>query len=200
MTLIAILIATLAAGIGSVWAAALLMRIGLGGRPGVGPQHLLSLAAKGRCLPQPSCTYCPRPSRGGLSAHNLFATLAAGRWCFSFCWTRPSYGTTATRTAPGSSTSRHGHSHDDNLDHGHSHTRGTHATPPPRATAGSWALLTGDSVHCFGDGILIASAFMADMRPGGGARRIGDGARGAAPHGRPGRPAPRPAPTGAWRC
>ena len=26
--------------------------------------------------------------------------------------------------------------------------------------------MTGDSVHCFGDGILIASAFMADMRLG----------------------------------
>jgi zinc and cadmium transporter len=27
-------------------------------------------------------------------------------------------------------------------------------------------VLTGDSVHCFGDGILIASAFMADLRLG----------------------------------
>jgi zinc and cadmium transporter len=27
-------------------------------------------------------------------------------------------------------------------------------------------VLTGDSVHCFGDGILIASAFLADMRLG----------------------------------
>jgi zinc and cadmium transporter len=27
-------------------------------------------------------------------------------------------------------------------------------------------VLTGDSVHCFGDGVLIASAFMADMRLG----------------------------------
>ena len=27
-------------------------------------------------------------------------------------------------------------------------------------------MLTGDSVHCFGDGILIASAFLADMRLG----------------------------------
>lgn len=32
--------------------------------------------------------------------------------------------------------------------------------------SGSWAVLTGDSVHCFGDGVLIASAFMADMRLG----------------------------------
>ena len=50
----------------------------------------------------------------------------------------------------------HGHHH--GHDHGHAHHHG------PRA--GGWALLTGDSVHCFGDGILIASAFMADMRLG----------------------------------
>ncbi|WP_284461292.1 ZIP family metal transporter, partial [Chryseobacterium sp.] len=31
---------------------------------------------------------------------------------------------------------------------------------------GGWAVLTGDSVHCFGDGILIASAFTADLRLG----------------------------------
>jgi zinc and cadmium transporter len=41
---------------------------------------------------------------------------------------------------------------------GHSHN---HISQP-----GSWALLTGDSVHCFGDGVLIASAFMADTRLG----------------------------------
>ena len=29
-----------------------------------------------------------------------------------------------------------------------------------------WAVLAGDSVHAFGDGILIASAFLADMRLG----------------------------------
>ena len=31
---------------------------------------------------------------------------------------------------------------------------------------GGWTVLTGDSVHCFGDGVLIASAFVADMRLG----------------------------------
>ncbi|RYF30694.1 MAG: ZIP family metal transporter, partial [Comamonadaceae bacterium] len=46
MNLIAILIATLVAGIGSVWIAALLMRIGVRREAGgVNPQHLLSLAA-----------------------------------------------------------------------------------------------------------------------------------------------------------
>jgi zinc and cadmium transporter len=32
--------------------------------------------------------------------------------------------------------------------------------------AGGWAVLLGDSIHAFGDGILIASAFMADWRLG----------------------------------
>ena len=36
----------------------------------------------------------------------------------------------------------------------------------PRLRSGGWAVLTGDSVHCFGDGILIASAFMANARLG----------------------------------
>jgi len=32
--------------------------------------------------------------------------------------------------------------------------------------AGGWAILAGDSVHCFGDGVLIASAFMVDLKLG----------------------------------
>ena len=32
--------------------------------------------------------------------------------------------------------------------------------------AGAWSVLAGDSVHAFGDGILIASAFVADIRLG----------------------------------
>jgi zinc transporter ZupT len=36
----------------------------------------------------------------------------------------------------------------------HHHRHG----PPGTRTGGGWAVLTGDSVHCFGDGILIASA------------------------------------------
>ena len=32
--------------------------------------------------------------------------------------------------------------------------------------SGGWTVLAGDSVHAFGDGVLIASAFMADLRLG----------------------------------
>ena len=165
MTLIAILIATLAAGIGSVWAAALLMRMGLGGRhDGVGPQHLLSLAA-GALLATAFMHLLPEAFESQAGAHDLFATLLV---CVVFFFLLDK----AELWHHGHEHSHHGHgdghahahahthAHDSPTghDHGHAHHHG------PRA--GGWAVLTGDSVHCFGDGILIASAFMADLRLG----------------------------------
>jgi len=66
----------------------------------------------------------------------------------------------------------HGHEHHhgeekgghDGHDHGHEHSHAHAHDHGPRT--GGWAVLTGDSVHCFGDGILIASAFTADLRLG----------------------------------
>ncbi len=141
MTLVAIILATLAAGIGSVWLAALLMRLGLGGRTdSVAPQHLLSLAA---------------------GAHDLFATLLVGV-VFFFLLDKAElwhHGHEHSHAQP----STHGHVHADH-DHAHDHGHAHHHHHGPRS--GGWAVLTGDSVHCFGDGILIASAFMADIRLG----------------------------------
>jgi zinc and cadmium transporter len=56
---------------------------------------------------------------------------------------------------------QHGHAHGHDHHHGHHH-----AHPHGQRTSGGWAVLAGDSVHCFGDGILIASAFMADLSLG----------------------------------
>ena len=58
----------------------------------------------------------------------------------------------------------HEHHHDapDHVDHDH---HGHHHPATPKR-AGGWAVLTGDSVHCFGDGILIASAFVANWQLG----------------------------------
>ena len=162
MTLIAILIATLAAGIGSVWAAALLMRLGLGGRhDGVGPQHLLSLAA-GALLATAFMHLLPEAFESQAGAHDLFATLLVGVVFFFLLdkaelWHHGHEHSHAEPTAHDAHHEHH-HGHHRGHDHGHAHHHG------PRA--GGWALLTGDSVHCFGDGILIASAFMADMRLG----------------------------------
>jgi zinc and cadmium transporter len=46
--------------------------------------------------------------------------------------------------------------------HGHTHAPQAHS----HVSGGGWAVLLGDSVHCFGDGILIAAAYMADFRLG----------------------------------
>ena len=48
--------------------------------------------------------------------------------------------------------------HGQNPGHDHSHASG--------GKGGGWAVLAGDSVHAFGDGVLIASAFMADISLG----------------------------------
>jgi len=150
LTLLAILFGTLAAGIGSVWLAAALS---------FGPlarytQHMLSLAA-GALLATAFMHLLPEAFESQAGAKDLFLTLLIGL-VFFFLLDKAELW-------------HHGHEHhhgehgghDHGHDHGHAHHHGD--TKP---AAGSWAVLTGDSVHCFGDGVLIASAFMADMRLG----------------------------------
>jgi zinc and cadmium transporter len=60
----------------------------------------------------------------------------------------------------------HEHHHAEQTPHDHAHHHGNHHEHTIARVPGTWAVLTGDSVHCFGDGVLIASAFMADMRLG----------------------------------
>jgi zinc and cadmium transporter len=164
MTLIAILVATLAAGIGSVWLAAGLMRLGIlsGGADAtatgrIGPQHLLSLAA-GALLATAFMHLLPEAFESQAGAKELFATLLVGL-VFFFLLDKAElwhHGHEHHHEAPAEVHAHDGH------DHGHAHHHGHHHAP----RAGGWAVLTGDSVHCFGDGILIASAFIADMRLG----------------------------------
>ncbi len=175
MTLVAIILATLAAGIGSVWLAALLMRLGLGGRSdSVGPQHLLSLAA-GALLATAFMHLLPEAFESQAGAHDLFATLLVGVVFFFLLdkaelWHHGhehSHAETAAHRHAHHAHHDHGHEtgHETGDDHGHDHGHAHHHHHHgPRS--GGWAVLTGDSVHCFGDGILIASAFMADIRLG----------------------------------
>ena len=150
MILIAIVMGTLAAGIGSVWLAALLS-FGVLARY---TQHMLSLAA-GALLATAFMHLLPEAFESQAGAKDLFMTLLIGL-VFFFLLDK------AELWHHG-----HEHHHDAGYDHDHAnqhaHNHG-HAHDLPKA--GSWAVLTGDSVHCFGDGILIASAFMADMRLG----------------------------------
>ena len=151
MTLLAILLATLAAGIGSVWVAAFLMRAGLGDPSrAVGPQQLLSLAA-GALLATAFMHLLPEAFEGPADAHELFATLLVGV-VFFFLLDKAELW-------------HHGHEH--HHDHGdHDHAGHDHHHHGHAPKTGGWAVLTGDSVHCFGDGVLIASAFVADLRLG----------------------------------
>ena len=152
MILVAILMGTLVAGIGSVWLAAALSFGALARYT----QHMLSLAA-GALMATAFMHLLPEAFESQASAHDLFLTLLLGL-VFFFLLDKAELW-------------HHGHEHHHHPDHAHAphHTHGhgtaqihEHAAPQP----GSWAILTGDSVHCFGDGILIASAFMADMRLG----------------------------------
>ena len=156
MLLVAILIGTLVAGIGSVWLAAVLSFGALARYT----QHMLSLAA-GALMATAFLHLLPEAFESQASAHDLFLTLLLGL-VFFFLLDK------AELWHHGHEHHHDHHNHSDHehaAHHSHGHTAAhihEHATPQP----GSWAILTGDSVHCFGDGILIASAFMADMRLG----------------------------------
>jgi zinc and cadmium transporter len=166
VTLIAILFATLAAGIGSVWLAAALMRFGwndAGTGPqsrGVGEQHLLSLAA-GALLSTAFMHLLPEALESGQGAQPLFATLLVGL-VFFFLLDKAELWHHGHEHHHGSEADEHAHAGHGHVHPGHGHA---HAHEAP-ARSGGWAVLTGDSVHCFGDGILIASAFTADARLG----------------------------------
>ena len=164
MVLIAIIVATLAAGIGSVWLAAWLMHTRLGARPGgASARHLLSMAA-GALLATAFMQLLPEAFEGHVGAESLFATLLVGL-VFFFLLDKAElwhHGHEHSQTAAAASAhAAHGHeAGHGHADHAHHHG---HAHP---ATGGGWTVLTGDSVHCFGDGMMIASAFLADLRLG----------------------------------
>ena len=153
MTLIYIVLATLAAGIGSVWVAAALS-FGVLARY---TQHMLSMAA-GALLATAFMHLMPEAFESQASAKDLFATLLAGL-IFFFLLDKAELWHHGHEHAH--------HSHSDHSDHDHASPAAckSHSVGATGAN-GTWAILTGDSVHCFGDGVLIASAFMADLRLG----------------------------------
>jgi zinc and cadmium transporter len=151
MTFLAILLGTLVAGIGSVWVAAWLS-FGVLSRY---TQHMLSLAA-GALMATAFLHLLPEAFESEAGAHELFLTLLIGLLFFFLLDKAELW--------------HHGHEHGHGHDHGHDHQAHdhghSHAHHAEGKFGGQWAVLAGDSVHCFGDGILIASAFIADMRLG----------------------------------
>ncbi|PUE30756.1 ZIP family metal transporter [Limnohabitans sp. Jir61] len=164
MTLISILVGTLVAGMGSVWLAALLAYALLSRFT----QHLLSLAA-GALLATAFTRLLPEAFElsvsAGVSAQALFGALLVGLVFFFLLdkaelWHHGhEHGHDHSHEAHSHSHAHDhhahaGHAHHDHHHHGHNHH------------SGGWAVLLGDSVHAFGDGILIAAAFVADPRLG----------------------------------
>lgn len=164
MNLVYILIGTLAAGVGSVWIAAALS-FGVLARY---TQHMLSLAA-GALLATAFLKLLPEAFESGVETHALSMTLLGGLVFFFLLdkaelWHHgherhedlptldeamsASVGEGAGRPA---AVAGHGHAHSHPHAHHHHHPR----------HGGNWAVLAGDSVHCFGDGVIIASAFVA---------------------------------------
>jgi zinc and cadmium transporter len=151
MTLLAIVAGTLGAGVGSVLLAALLARALLARFT----QHLLSLAA-GALLATAFMHLLPEAFESDITPQVLFMTLLAGL-VFFFLLDKAELW-------------HHGHEHGEEHHlhdhaHGHDHDHG-HASA---GFTGSWAVLAGDSVHAFGDGILVAAAFMTNISLGAAA-------------------------------
>lgn len=191
MTLLWIILGTAAAGVGSVLLAAWLT-FGVLSRY---TQHLLSLAA-GALLATAFMHLLPHAFESQAGAKELFATLLGCVVFFFLLDKAELYhhGHEHHHGLDHGHEHHHGdahcglhhhgldhvheHPHEAHADHshhaGHRHAPATAATPaashahahaqPPRA--GGWAVLMGDSVHCFGDGVLIASAFIADVKLG----------------------------------
>jgi zinc and cadmium transporter len=152
MTLLLIVVGTLVAGMGSVWLAALLAYALLSRFT----QHLLSLAA-GALLATAFTRLLPEAfelsQEAGVSAHALFFALLVGLVFFFLL----------DKAELWHHGHEHGHDHGAHTHHAHD---GHHHHHGHNHHSGGWAVLLGDSVHAFGDGILIAAAFVADPRLG----------------------------------
>ena len=184
MTLLLIVLGTVAAGVGSVWVAALLS-LGVLSRY---TSHMLSLAA-GALLSTAFMHLMPEAFESAAGAHDLFAVFLGGVVFFFLLDKVELYhhghehhhgDAQAAQGGLGAEGVLHSHAHPHahahaGHDHAHAHAH-AHTPPPSGATpaaagggskvVGGWTVLAGDSVHAFGDGILIASAFMADWTLG----------------------------------
>ena len=143
MTLLWIVLATLAGGVLSVVIAASLTVHVLGRLV----RNLVSLSV-GVLLGTALLHVLPEAFESDAGAQALFATLLAGLLFFFLLEKAALY--------------RHGHHHEGDDPHHHHH----HGFDAEQAGRGGWSVLVGDSIHNFVDGVIIAAAFLADTRLG----------------------------------
>ena len=155
LVLLAIVAGTLSAGVGSVLLAALLARALMTRFT----QHLLSLAA-GALLATAFMHLLPEAFESDITPQLLFMTLLGGL-VFFFLLDKAELWHHGHEHGEGHHHALHGDTHD----HAHHHADDSNSQSP-QGFAGSWAVLAGDSVHAFGDGILVAAAFMTNFSLG----------------------------------
>jgi zinc and cadmium transporter len=141
MTLLYIVIATFAGGVLSVVIAAG-VTVGVLGRL----VHSLVSLSTGLLLSTALLNLLPEAFEGQADTRALFATLLGGLLFFFLLEKAELY--------------RHGHHHEGDHHH-HDHGFDRH-----QAGRGGWSVLTGDSIHNFCDGVIIAAAFLADASLG----------------------------------
>lgn len=141
MTLLFIVIATLCGGLLSVLIAAA-MPVALLGRV---VQGLVSLSA-GVLLGTSLLHVLPEAFESEASSRDLFLTLLAGLLFFWLLEKIELY--------------RHGHHHEGDGHHHHHHF------DADQAGRGGFSILLGDSIHNFCDGVIIAAAFLTDVKLG----------------------------------
>lgn len=110
-------------------------------------RHLVSLSA-GVLLGTALLKLLPEAFETGGSPQALFAALLGGLLFFFLLEKVELY--------------RHSHHHEGDHEHHHHH----HGFDAEQAGRGGWSVLLGDSIHNFCDGLLIATAFLADPRLG----------------------------------
>lgn len=141
MTLFFIVLATLTGGLLSVLIAAGLS-VALLGKV---VQGLVSLSA-GVLLGTSLLHVLPEAFESQAGAHELFLTLLAGLLFFWLLEKVELY--------------RHGHHHEGDGHHHHHHF------DSDQAGRGGFSILLGDSIHNFCDGVIIAAAFLTDVKLG----------------------------------
>jgi zinc and cadmium transporter len=141
MTLLYIVLATSAGGALSVLIAGMLT-LNLLGRI---VRHLVSVSV-GLLLGTALLLVLPEAFESGVEPQRLFGLLLGGLLFFFLLEKAELY--------------RHGHHHEGD---GHEHH---HHFDAEQAGRGGWTVLVGDSIHNFCDGVIIAAAFLTDVRLG----------------------------------